>query len=229
MTASSRLLFIGAAGCLLCAPALLADSLLTQTCVIAPLNMAYNSTNCVFNYFNTSLGTLDNVTLQIASLDGTGYAQQFNPGGPTASFTDSAATFALTGNSYADGTRVTATATSGSCGGSVQSGTTNNCASTALSGADGVVNDAASPGDYAAVSGQFSVHLTANYTASGTITSGQLTFTGAGSIGFSVVVTYYYIPYASPTPEPGTPILCGGLLLILTAFVRRRLRGKYSL
>ena len=203
---------------------MLAETVLTQTCVIAPLDMSINGTYCYFNYFNTSLGTLDIVTLQIASLDGNGYAQQYNPGGPTATFTGAVASFALTGTSLAgDATRATAAATSGSCDGSVpDDGFTHKCASSALSGADGVVTDASTPGDYAAVNGTFNVHITANYTASGTITSGQLIFSGGGNIGFTVIVSYYYNPFAGPTPEPATPILCGGSLLILAAFLRMR-------
>ncbi len=219
MTAANRIPLIGIVCTVLCTPAMMADSLMTVTCAIQPKNMVYNGTSCSFTGFETSLGTLENATLQITGLNGTGYAEQYNYGGGAVGFTDLVATISLTA-AGPDGAQSTATAVSGSCAGSVPAQGNTSCTPSSLSGADGVVADAFTLSDYEAMSGPFSIRVTATYSASGTIAGpGSLTFVGAGSIGLTINVTYYYDAVA---PEPATPILCGGLLSILAAFLGKR-------
>jgi hypothetical protein len=51
----------------------------------------------------------------------------------------------------------------------------------------------------------------------GANSGGNLYFGGDGSIGGLLVLTYDFV-----APEPGTPALCGGSLLILAIFLRKR-------
>jgi len=224
MTGASLIPLLGVVCAVLCAPAVFADSLMTVTCTIQPTSMVYNGTSCSFTGFQASLGTLENVTLQITALDGTGYAEQYNYGGSAVSFIGSAATIGLTATGP-DGAQSTATAISGSCAGSVPAQGNTSCTPSSLSGANGVVADAYTLSDYEAVSGPFLIRVSAAYSASGTVVgSGSLVFAGAGSVGLTLNVTYYYTAFSS---ELATPILCGGLLSILAARLgKRRARGR---
>lgn len=224
MIAAAKLLFVGVVCCFLCAPALLADTLVTQTCTIAAQNISYNST-CDFNSFDTTLGVLQSVTMQLTGVSGTAEPLQSNfSSTDSITFFDSITMVAMT-LTGADGTQAVATATSDPCDGSVSplAFKIATCGATTFSGVTGSIVSASNLADYEQVGLIFIIPITARgylAAASGNSddpnSSGNLAFGGTGSIGGTLTLTYDF------TPEPASPVLCGGSLLILAIFLRKR-------
>jgi hypothetical protein len=224
MRAATKLFFSCIVCCFLGVPAMLADTLITQTCAIAVQGVNFTDNTCSFNSFDSDYGTLESVTLQITGVGGTVLPEQNNTSSTyTITFTKSVATIEmdLTGP---DGTVASVLETSRACSGSVGPNSTNkSCSQTSFGGLSGDVVSATDLTAYEAVGTTFLVPVTASgYIASaggsgGANSAGNLFFGGDGSIGGTLVLTYTFI-----APEPTSPVLCGGSLLILAAFLRKR-------
>lgn len=205
---------------------MLADILITQTCTINPASVPYSSA-CNFDSFDTTRGTLDSVTMQLSGVNGTVTPLQYNFSSQyKISFYGSIASVAmnLTGP---DGTQAVATATSDPCAGTIAASTFGiaTCGATTFGGLSGSAVSATVLADYEEVGAIFQIPINARgyqAGASGQSTdpnsSGNLAYGGVGSIGGILTLTYAY----APVPEPATPALCGGSLLILAAFLRKR-------
>jgi hypothetical protein len=223
MTAATRLLLIGVACCFLAAPTMRADTLIAQSCPIAVQPIEYIDNSCSFSSFDTNDGILVTVALQITGVSGSALPEQQNNSASTLGFTNSVATIEMymTGP---DGTVASVTDTSSGCNGSVAANSTNtSCTSTGFSGISGSAVLASDITQYEEVGSTFAIPVSAIgylFSASGQGgfgSAGELFFGGTGSIGGLLVVTYDYT-----SPEPATPVLCGGSLLILAAFLRQR-------
>jgi hypothetical protein len=99
------------------------------------------------------------------------------------------------------------------------------CGATTFGGLSSSAVSATVLADYEEVGSIFTIPINARgyqAGASGQSTdpnsSGNLAYGGSGSIGGILTLTYGY----AAVPEPGTPALCGGSLLILAIFLRKR-------
>lgn len=231
MRVATRLFFSCIIGCFLAVPAMLAETMITQTCTINPAGVPYSSA-CNFNSFDTTLGTLDSVTMQLSGVNGAVSPLQYNFSAQYAiAFYDSIASVAMT-LTGPDGTQAVAMATSDPCAGTIAAYTFGvaTCGATTFGGLSGSSVSATVLADYEEVGSIFVIPITARgyqAGASGQSTdpnsSGNLAYGGVGSIGGILTLTYSF----TPAPEPTTPALCGGSLLILAVFLRKR-RSRMS-
>jgi hypothetical protein len=186
-----------------------------------PLQPVPINTNFTLNLFDTTLGTLDSVTVAL-STSITATVDVFNSGG-TQSFTNATATVPIT-LTAPDAITATATAVAGPISGTVtgpfttfpgitaNANNTQNVPNVDFSFYEGV-GPLTAPVNVSSTFGTFSGTGPPN---------GTMGFGGQASASASITVTYLYQP-AGTIPEPGaTTFLAAGVLGSLGMVIRRR-------
>jgi len=181
--------------------------------------------DCTISAFNTSLGTLQSVTLQITGVGGTVIPEQSNNSAGALTFTNSVATIDLSFAELGSLTElVDVSQISSACAGTVAANSTNTtCASTPFSSLSSA-SEADTNLSFYETGGL--VTLVGNgelFSASGNGgvgSAGHIFFGGDGTIGGELTVTYNFT--SGSAPEPATMAMAGGLLLGLAALARKR-------
>jgi len=183
--------------------------------------------DCTISAFNTSLGTLENVTLQITGVGGSVIPEQTNGSAGQLTFTNSIATIDLSFTEYGSVAElVDVSQTSSACNGIVNAKSTNTtCTSTPFSGLSSAVGTDTNLSFYE-TGGLVTLvgdgELFSAYGQGGMGSAGELSFGGDGTIGGELTVTYDYTTPDGSAPEPATMALLGGGLIGLAAIIRRR-------
>lgn len=187
------------AACLL-APSMFAGTV-TQTCTPSvPTTQGISYTlDCTINAFNTSLGTLTGVTLQLTGVGGSVLPEQTNINTVPLNFTGSTATLEMSYTEDGSSTiLVYETATSGACAGVVAAGSTNtSCGSTPFSNLASAVDPDTNlayyeTGGTVTLAGSGGLDGVTGSGVNGQPNAGKLFFGGDGTIGGVLTVTYDY-------------------------------------
>jgi len=190
--------------------------------VPAGSNVPLTNGNFTFNLFDTTLGTLDVVTVAL-STSITPTIDVFNSSGGPQSFSNATATIPIT-LTAPDGITATATAVAGPVSGTVTGVFTQFPAGTAFSNSSQNVP----VGDFSFYEGVGPVtapldvtSTNGSYAGTGPA-NGTIGFGGSATAGATVTITYLYQP-AGTIPEPGaTTFLAAGVLGSLGMVIRRR-------
>ncbi len=223
MSLRFKLILAVLALCLVGAPSMWGTPII-QSCTISVGPIDGYPQSCTFSAFNTSLGTLNSVTLQLTGVSGTVFPEQSNSSTTqTFTFTSSVTTIFMQ-MAGPDSFLVEVTQGSASCGGSVGPRSTNECSATSFSSLS--TTALSDPNLSAYESGPVVVTAsggTQDSSGTGsTGSSGKLFFGGDGTIGGTLTLIYNYTPPPPRIPEPATLLLMGGSLTVFGMMFRKR-------
>jgi hypothetical protein len=211
-------------GVFLLVPGMFASTV-TQTCtptVSTTTPISYTE-DCTIAAFNTALGTLTGVTLQLTGVGGEAIPTQYNNNAAALSFDTSVTTISMSYEELFSSTvLVQVQQASNPCSGEAMPGANTWCTPTDFSALSSAVLPDTNLSYYETGGTVTLAGLGAAVDSSGNGDSSYIYFGGAGAIGGQLTVTYNYTTPDDSAPEPATMALLGGGLIGLAAIIRKR-------